>query len=367
METRFQLENFAGPLDLLLYLVQREEVDIREIPLVRICDQYVEIMDEVKKTDIDRVGDFFVMAATLMAIKARSLLPNEEVNLAEELDQEESLIQQLLEYRKVKEASRFLNHRADARRLVHPSRPLVSDAGIPLDEVDLHDLVEAFRQILQETGLDRKSPILMDQGRPVSAYVEDLLETLRESPRIPFFKLFEGSGTREDLLGMFLAVLELIKARIIRARQEERFGEIDIEARGEIPDSLTSLPEPLTSDGSDRAANGSSANSGQDSAPEETRPTDLDPEPEREPDTVDATEDSAGIDSEAQESPAPESGEAVSCEVDSSEPVPEEPCSQDGAEPNENAVAEPSETELPDAFPSTATEETQHGRSPGND
>src|SRR6187397_2659563 len=93
MEHHFELGNFAGPLDLLLYLVQKEEMDIREVSLVKICDQYLEHIRALKSIDVDRAGEFLVMASTLMAIKARSLLPREEVDLAAELDPEEELIQ----------------------------------------------------------------------------------------------------------------------------------------------------------------------------------------------------------------------------------------------------------------------------------
>ena len=248
MEQRFELDIFAGPLDLLLYLVQKEEVDIREVSLVRICDQYLEILEEVKKTNIELAGDFFVMAATLMGIKARALLPHEAIDLDEELDPEEELIGQLLEYRRVKEASRFLSKRAEARSLVHPSRPQVSDAGIPMDEVDLLDLVTAFRAVLNETGLDRGTQGVIASDRPVSAYVGDLLSRLRQHRKMSFFEVFAGSTTRYDLIGNFLALLELMKAGLVAARQDIQFGEIDIEAIGEIPASLTSLGEPLTSD-----------------------------------------------------------------------------------------------------------------------
>src|SRR5262245_49674975 len=157
MEHHFELGNFAGPLDLLLYLVQKEEMDIREVSLVKICDQYCAAMRQLKQIDVDRAGEFLVMAATLMSIKARSLLPREEIDLAQELAPEEELIQRLLEYRQLKEATKLLDQKSQARTLVHESRPLVSDAGIPLEEVGLYHLVEAFRHVLQDSGLDRSS------------------------------------------------------------------------------------------------------------------------------------------------------------------------------------------------------------------
>src|SRR5262245_51582246 len=155
MEAHFELGNFAGPLDLLLYLVQKEEMDIREVSLVRICDQYIAHIKDLKAVDVDRAGEFLVMAATLMSIKARSLLPREEVDLAKELAPEEELIQRLLEYRQLKEVTRVLDRRAVGRGLIHQSRPQVTDAGVPLEELGVWHLVEAFRKVLADSGLDR--------------------------------------------------------------------------------------------------------------------------------------------------------------------------------------------------------------------
>ena len=236
MEHHFELGNFAGPLDLLLHLVQKEEMDIREVSLVRICDQYLAHLHDLKAVDVDRAGEFLVMAATLMAIKARSLLPREEVDLAQELDPEEELIQRLLEYRQLKEATRILDRRAVGRDLIHPSHPQVTDAGIPLEEVGLWHLVEAFRQVLADTGLDREAPATIESERPLSEYIGDLLTTLRATPEIGFHEVFRKDTTRMDLIGHFLAVLELMRARLVRAVQATAFGEIRIEAVGELPE-----------------------------------------------------------------------------------------------------------------------------------
>ncbi len=235
MDHHFELGNFAGPLDLLLYLVQKEEMDIREVSLVRICDQYLAHLKNLKSIDVDRAGDFIVMSATLLSIKARSLLPREEIDLAKELDPEEELIQRLLEYRQLKEATRILDRRAVGRGLVHVSSPQVTDAGIPLEEVGMWHLVEAFRKVLADTGLDRQGGETIVDERPLSDYIGDLLLTLRTTPRVGFHEVFRGDRTRFDLIGHFLAVLELIRARIIRAVQPIPFGEIQIEALGEVP------------------------------------------------------------------------------------------------------------------------------------
>jgi segregation and condensation protein A len=246
MDHHFELVNFAGPLDLLLYLVQKEEMDIREVSLVRICDQYFDYLKGAKNLDVDTAGEFLVMAATLMSIKARSLLPREEVDLAAELDPEEELIQRLLEYRQLKEATRILDRSSAARDLIHQSRPEVGDAGIPLEEVGVFHLVEAFRKVLADSGLDKGAQNTIVADRPLAEYIADLLATLRASRRIAFHEVFKNDTTRIDLIGHFLAVLELMRARLIRAVQPERFGEIQIEAIGDVPEKWEPAAELWT-------------------------------------------------------------------------------------------------------------------------
>jgi segregation and condensation protein A len=237
MDHHFELSNFAGPLDLLLYLVQKEEMDIREVSLVRICDQYFDYLKRAKNLDVDTAGEFLVMAATLMSIKARSLLPREEVDLAAELDPEEELIQRLLEYRQLKEATRILDVSSAARDLIHQSSPQVGDAGIPLEEVGVFHLVEAFRKVLNDSGLDRNPSNTIVNDRPLAEYVTDLLTQLRVTRRLAFHAVFKNDTSRLDLIGHFLAVLELMRARLIQAVQETAFGEIWIEALvAEVPE-----------------------------------------------------------------------------------------------------------------------------------
>src|SRR5262245_52916591 len=142
MSYKVDLEVFAGPMDLLLHLIQQEEVEIHEIPIARICDQYLAYLKVLQSLDIEVTGDFLVMAATLMAIKARSLLPREEVDLDEELDPEKNdLIKQLLEYKKFKSLSRELSTRAVERSLRFQVRGSEERAELPLEEVGLFDLV----------------------------------------------------------------------------------------------------------------------------------------------------------------------------------------------------------------------------------
>jgi segregation and condensation protein A len=236
MDHHFRLSNFAGPLDLLLHLVQKEEVDVREVSLCKICDQYLAHLKDLKSIDVDVAGEFLVMATTLMAIKARSLLPREEVDLAAELNPEEELIQRLLEYRQLKEATRILDRRSVGRDLIHQSRPEVTDAGIPLEELGLWHLIEAFRHVLAESGADDASGRTIVAERPLAEYIADLLAVLRASPQVGFLEVFKNDRSKIDLIGHFLAVLELMRARIVRAVQSTAFGEIRLEALRDVPE-----------------------------------------------------------------------------------------------------------------------------------
>ncbi|HET6163422.1 MAG TPA: segregation/condensation protein A [Planctomycetota bacterium] len=290
MDHHFELANFAGPLDLLLHLVQKEEMDIREVSLVRICDQYFEALKRAKNLDVDTAGEFLVMAATLMSIKARSLLPREEVDLAAELDPEEELIQRLLEYRQLKEATRILDRSSAARDLIHPSRPEVGDAGIPLEEVGVFHLVEAFRKVLADSGLDRAATGTIVADRPLAEYIADLLATLRATRRVAFHEVFKHDTTRIDLIGHFLAVLELMRAKLIHAVQETAFGEIVIEA---IADPLPEHWEPAADVWSTRAPTIDEAplTSPAAGAPANGAPKKRAPAPAPEPDPDEAVDD----------------------------------------------------------------------------
>ncbi|MEW6744591.1 MAG: segregation/condensation protein A [Planctomycetota bacterium] len=235
---RVELDVFAGPLDLLLYLIRKEEVEIHEVEIGRICDQYMEYLRMLQSLDIDLSADFLVMAASLMVIKARKMLPGEQVNLEEELDPEDDLIRQLLEYKKYKTLARELQGRAVLRhRMFGASRREKADE-VPLEEIGLFDLFGAFTRLVQETGLGRLR-LRMEGERPLREYLLELAEKLRHTPRLLFRDLFQGHQTRGDLIGMFIALLELIKQRVVRAKQPEPLGDIEIELIGDPDVALT--------------------------------------------------------------------------------------------------------------------------------
>lgn len=240
------LDNFSGPMDLLLHLVKQEEVEINEIPLAVICDRYLAAIREMQQLDVDVASEFLVMASTLMLIKSRTLLPIEdEVDLEEELNPEDELIQQLLEYKRFKMASRDLKDLAQERALIYPYRPpkQAKDEGdIELEEVDLMDLVKAFAVILTETGFTRM-PRLLKTEKPLREFIDEVFSILRERKTVNFAGLFEGSKDRGTVIGRFLAILELARRGRIRALQVGSFDEIEVSLKDDRDFTLEEFDE----------------------------------------------------------------------------------------------------------------------------
>jgi segregation and condensation protein A len=225
---RVELENFRGPLDLLLYLVKRDEVDVRDIPIARVAEQFKQYLDVLTLIDVERAGDFLVMAATLMEIKSKLLLPRPPEAGDDEEDPRLELVRQLMQYKRFKDAAALLEARAEeqSQRLPRQPPPQPAAAGPqPLQPVELWDLVSAFGRLMRETMAGQAQSIVVDQT-PLHVYVEQILQRLQREPRLPFSSLFAPPHTRGRLIGLFLAVLELTKMRRIRPEQEEVFGDI---------------------------------------------------------------------------------------------------------------------------------------------
>lgn len=233
MDYRVDLDTFRGPLDLLLYLVKREEVDIRDIPIARITEQYLHHLEVLQLIDVERVGDFLVMASTLMEIKSKLLLPRGEGPPADTDDPRHELVRQLMEYKKYKDAAVLLEERVEqqAARLPRqaPERPhaAADPAAQPLRQVELWDLVSAFSRLMRETLATAPRQISYDDT-PVHVYMDQVVARLSAQPRLPLADLFEPPHTRSRFVGLFLAILELIKAKRIQAEQESAFGDIAI-------------------------------------------------------------------------------------------------------------------------------------------
>jgi segregation and condensation protein A len=224
------LDTFRGPLDLLLYLVKRDEVDILNIPIARVAEQFKHYLDLLTLIDVERAGDFLVLAATLMEIKSKLLLPRPEEQVDEpEEDPRRELVRQLLQYKRFKEAAAVLEDWAEkhAQRLprVPVAAPARGPSAAPLQPIELWDLVSAFGRLMRETMTNQPQAIVVDHT-PLHVHMDAVLEQLREAGRVPLSALFVSPHTRSRLVGLFLAILELTKGRRIVPEQEGPFAEI---------------------------------------------------------------------------------------------------------------------------------------------
>lgn len=227
---RVHLDIFAGPLDLLLYLVRKEEVDIYDIPIARITDQYLRYVEMLKQFDIDLAGDFLVMAATLMEIKSAMLLPQAEPEAEtseEAADPRSELIRQLLEYKRFKDAANLLDAAAERQR-ERFSRPtnliqrLTPDAEpeVDMDQVSIWDLLEAFDTVCKAVGTAAYTGHIKDDT-PIDLYQIEILHRLQAEGPMTFERIFESRPNRLVMVGLFLALLELIRDKLAWAEQSE--------------------------------------------------------------------------------------------------------------------------------------------------
>ncbi len=247
-----ELDVFRGPLDLLLYLVKRDEVDIRDIPIARVAEQFKEYLEVVKLIDVEGAGDFLVLSATLMEIKSKLLLPRPETGPAEEDDPRKELVRQLLEYKRFKEASALLDAQAEQQQRRLPRQPPAvetSPTAPTVRPVELWDLVSAFGRLMRETMALQPQQIVLDYT-PIHIYMEQIVQRLRQEGRLPFSALFTPPCNKGRLVGLFLAVLELTKSRQIFAEQPDTFGEIWVtlrppeEASPQTPPAEPAATEP---------------------------------------------------------------------------------------------------------------------------
>jgi segregation and condensation protein A len=225
---RVDLDVFAGPLDLLLYLVRKEEVDIYDIHISKITDQYIRYIEMLKSLDIDLAGDFLVMAATLMQIKSAMLLPKAEPGDIQDddlSDPRKELIRQLLEYKKFKDAANLLNAAADEKKerfsrpdaIVQYLRP-DAEPEVDIEQVSIWDLLEAFDLVCKATGNLRDISQIKDDT-PIDLYQIEILHRLQAEGPMTFERIFESRANRAVMIGLFLAMLELIREKLIWAEQ----------------------------------------------------------------------------------------------------------------------------------------------------
>jgi len=226
---RAELEVFSGPLDLLLYLVKREEVDIFEVQLSRITEHYLAAVRTMQFLDINVAGDFLVMAATLMEIKSKALLPDApEDEEEEQQDPAAELVRHLLQYKEFKEVSEHLSERArlQAQRFPRPrvvaDEPEAEESGPPalLEELTCWDLMAAFAEVIEQTQSKRPLRIAR-RDVPVSVYVGEVLARLRgaDGP-VGFLEFFREEYSRARIIGIFLALLELVRRGAVCVEQD---------------------------------------------------------------------------------------------------------------------------------------------------
>ncbi len=226
-----KLDVFEGPLDLLLYLIKKNEVDIYDIPIALITRQYMKYIDLMKSLDLDLAGEYLVLAATLTHIKSRMLLPvSEEDEEEDEEDPREELVKQLLEYKAFKEAALGLDKMNILGRDVFGRDYSCDDTEKdeqPLMEIGIFELVEAFRRISRDAG--QKDLMEIDIEKiSLSDRINDIVDELEKRGELTFADLLGGKGNRMRLIYTFLAVLELMKLRIIKAYQAVPYGAIRI-------------------------------------------------------------------------------------------------------------------------------------------
>ena len=250
---RVELDFFKGPLDLLLYLVRHNELDVCNLAMGPLTRQFQDFIEVLQFLDLDMAGDFIVMASTLTEIKSRLILPEPDVEQEQEINDEDprsDLIRQLLEYRKYRQAASVLEEHASEWQERYPrlsnDRPRVGHepASDLIKEVELWDLVSALARVLEKKIIDDESSIRADDT-PISVYVERIGTLVRETKRVAFTTLFDDIHQRSQVIGIFLAILELLRHHAFRAEQQDAFGEIWV-----LPPLSTTLPGRSTDTGS---------------------------------------------------------------------------------------------------------------------
>ena len=250
-EYKVKFEVFEGPLDLLLYLIKKQEVDIYEVNLTQLATQFIEYIEVMRVLDLDVAGEFLVMASTLMYLKSRELLPVDLQVKAEEEDDGEDprweLIRQLVEYKKFKDAAAALQSLETRQEKVYPREAPqpVFEKETDKPDVSIFDLINAVNSILkrvaQREGDQRE---IFEDKWSVSEKIEMLVNLIASKPRLKFSELFESATSRTEVVVTFLAMLELIRLKQIICVQSDSFAEIEItKAEPPQPTVATEIPE----------------------------------------------------------------------------------------------------------------------------
>ena len=287
---RVQLEVFTGPLDLLLYLIRRDELDIQDIPIARLTEQYLAYVHVLEQIDPNAAGEFLVMASTLVELKSRALLPTPPLEPMEDdaSDPRTTLVRQLLEYKRFKDAAEELRRAGEERAQRFPRSPanLPKELqGIELEEAQVWDLLEAFGRVMTAIGRGPTQHQVQYDETPIELYQAEIVALLGEGVAT-FQSLFDGRSTRGEVIGRFLAILELIRSGRVRAEQDRNFGTIYLfladprEPEGEVepgpelaepaPDVGRSADEAGPSDSEPRLIAGEAGLSANDARPSDS-------------------------------------------------------------------------------------------------
>jgi segregation and condensation protein A len=242
---KVRLEIFEGPLDLLLYLIKKDELDIQTISLERITGQYLDYINTFRLLNIDLASEFIVMAANLMYLKSRTLLPRTEQPPEEDVEEDDprwELIRQLIEYKKFKDAAGFLSFREMEQEGCFAHQPLVEevaqDEPVPLAEVSIFDLIRAFQNVLKRFEEAHDFGDIIDDRYTVSDKIDMLMRRFAPGEGGRFDELFENATSKAEVIVTFLGLLELMKLNEFIVRQDELLGEIKIERRVGGPASV---------------------------------------------------------------------------------------------------------------------------------
>jgi len=230
---KVKLEVFEGPLDLLLYLIKKDEIDIYDIPIESITKQYLDYLQMFKILDLDVAGEFVVMAANLIYIKSRSLLPVHQQppeETAEEEDPRWELVRQLIEYKKFKDAAGHLQLREVARENLFSRIPEKPDfqAERPIGEVSIFDLINAFQTVLKRLNKKEDLREIFEENFTVSDKIDLIVKMMASGVPLKFTELFANASSRTEVVVTFLAMLELIRLKQLRVTQTQEFGEIEL-------------------------------------------------------------------------------------------------------------------------------------------
>ncbi len=241
VDYKVRLDSFEGPLDLLLYLIKKDEVDIHTISIERITKQYLDYIETFKMLNVDLASEFIVMAANLMYIKSRTLLP--KVDLPEEEEPEEDdprweLIRQLIEYKKFKDAAGYLSRREKEVERYFALKPekIVQEPEEGLEalpDVSVFDLVRAFQSVLKRFEEANDLGEIVDEPFTVSDKIEFLLSKIQPGGSLKFSSLFESATSKAEIIVTFLAILELMKMNQFQVHQPDLLGEIEVSRKGD--------------------------------------------------------------------------------------------------------------------------------------